>query len=94
MNAYPAEILEDHRRLSAWITELSQRYGKDIMIRLIAPMSGVGVWKSLRYWIRKYPAFVVNGKNKYIGWDQQALDTILARALHRMEKCAEIKKGA
>ncbi len=81
MNEYPAELLDEHRRLSAWITELSQRYGKDIKIRLIDPQSGLGVWKLLRYWIRGYPAFVVNGKEKYIGWDKDALDTILQRAL-------------
>ena len=81
MSAYPADVLADHCRLSAWIAELSQQYGAQIMIRLIDPLSGLGLWKALRYWIRRYPAFVVNGKEKYSGWDQRALAMMLQRAL-------------
>ena len=59
MREYPTDMLEDHIRLSDWVTELSQRYGQAIEIRVIDPQSGLGLWKSLRYWVREYPTFIV-----------------------------------
>jgi len=41
---------------------------------------GLGLWKSLRYWVRKYPTFIVNGKKKHTGWDKDALECVLQRA--------------
>jgi hypothetical protein len=79
MGEYPTDMLQDHIRLSEWVVELSQRYGPDIEIRVIDPQSGLGLWKSLRHWVRKYPAFIVNGKKKYTGWDKDALERVLQR---------------
>ena len=79
MDEYPTDMLQDHIRLSEWVVELSQRYGPDIEIRVIDPQSGLGLWKSLRYWVRKYPTFIVNGKEKYTGWDKDALERVLQR---------------
>jgi hypothetical protein len=79
MGEYPTDMLQDHIHLSEWVVELSQRYGPDIEIRVIDPQSGLGFWKSLRYWVRKYPAFIVNGKKKYTGWDKDALERVLQR---------------
>jgi len=54
-------------------------YGPDIEIRVIDSQSGLGLWKSLRYWVRKYATFIVNGKKKYTGWDKDALEGVLQR---------------
>ncbi|RME89510.1 MAG: hypothetical protein D6770_04300 [Anaerolineae bacterium] len=91
MQEYPPEMIEEHIRLSDWIAEISQRYGADIEIRLIDPQSGLGLWKAIRYWVRKYPTFIVNGKEKYTGWDRDALDAILQRALHA-EKAGQVEQ--
>jgi len=77
MQEYPSELLEDHVRLSDWVMELSQRYGAGIQIRVIDPQSGLGLFKSLRHRVRKYPTFIVNGKAKYTGWDTVALEGLL-----------------
>ena len=37
----------------------------------------MGLWKSLRHWVRTYPTFIVNGQAKYAGWDLGALDALL-----------------
>jgi hypothetical protein len=85
LREYPAEMEAEHRRLSAWIAAIAQQYGQQITIRLIDLQSGLGLWKSLRYWVRQYPAFIVNGKTKYIGWDHHELDGILQKALSQQE---------
>jgi hypothetical protein len=80
MKEYPADMLEEHIRLSDWVVELVQRYGPDIRIRVIDPQSGLGLWKSLRHWVRKYPTFIINGREKYSGWDQGSLDAVIQKA--------------
>jgi hypothetical protein len=81
MQEYPPELLQDHMRLSDWVMELSERYGRGIQIRVIDPQSGLGLYKCLRHRVRKYPTFIVNGKAKYTGWDRAALETLLRDAL-------------
>jgi hypothetical protein len=78
---YPPDLLQDHIRLSEWVMELAGRYGPNIQIRVIDPQSGLGFFKCLRYRVRRYPTFIVNGKAKYTGWDKAALETLLQEAL-------------
>jgi hypothetical protein len=33
-----------------------------------------GVFKTLRYRVRKYPAFIIDGKELVVGWDRAALE--------------------
>ena len=79
-NEYPAEMLAEHARLSAWIAEIVERFGDRVEIRLIDPQSGLGFLKSLRYWVRRYPSFIINGK-KLTGWDRERLEALLAQAV-------------
>jgi hypothetical protein len=81
MKEYPADMLEAHIRLSDWVIELVQRYGPDVRIRVIDPQSGLGLWKSLRYWVREYPTFIVNGRQRYSGWDKASLEAVIQRAM-------------
>ncbi len=81
MRDYPADVLADHVRLSDWVVELVERYGPDIRIRVIDPQSGLGLWKSVRHWVRRYPTFIINGRAKYSGWDKESLDTAIRAAL-------------
>jgi len=81
LNDYPAQMLEEYERLSAWIKELADRYGDQILIRVIDPQSGFGLWKSLRHKARSYPTFIINNKQVYAGWDRRSLDELLQGAL-------------
>lgn len=74
---YPPEFLEESHRLATWLEELSARYGPRLVIRLIDPQSLLGFFKSLRHWVRRYPTFIVNGREKYTGWDRKTLEAIL-----------------
>jgi hypothetical protein len=77
LDEYPQNLKEDYERLSAWIIELAHRYGDALRIKLIDPQSLEGFLKSLRYWVRRYPAFIVAGRKEYVGWDKAALDRVL-----------------
>jgi hypothetical protein len=80
MREYPPDLLQDHVRLSDWVIGLSKRYGAGIQIRVIDPQSALGFFKCLRHRVRKYPTFIVNGKARYTGWNQEALEALLQQA--------------
>jgi hypothetical protein len=81
LNEYPEDVKEDYLFLSAWIRELSLRYGKEILIRLTDAQSFQGFYKSIRHRAFRYPAFIINGKRRYAGKDKAQLDRLLQEEL-------------
>lgn len=79
INEYPEDIKEQVLRLSDWIRELTQRYPSQIQIKIIDALSILGIYKKLRYRIKELPAFIVDSRETYSGWDKGALDSILNR---------------
>ena len=74
---YPSDLREEFAKLSDWIRELNRLYKHRLLIKLIDAQSLLGIFKSLRYWIRSYPTFIVEGKETYAGWDKIRLETLL-----------------
>ncbi len=81
LNEYPEDLKEDYLFLSGWIKELSREYGMEILIRITDAQSLQGFYKSIRYWAFRYPAFIINGKKKYMGKDKVRLDSLLREEL-------------
>jgi len=79
MDEYPPDLKEEYIKLSDWIRELNRLYKHRLMIKLIDVQSLLGIYKSLRYRIRKYPTFIVEGKETYTGWDKTQLESLLDR---------------
>jgi hypothetical protein len=77
MNEYPLDLREEFINLSDWIRELIRLYKHRLLIKLIDAQSLLGIYKSLRYWIRAYPTFIVEGKETYSGWDKNQLEGLL-----------------
>ena len=75
---YPPEIVEQAEHLAAWLQELSAQYGNHLHIHMVDPQSVEGFFKSLRYWIHQYPAFVVNRREKVAGWNPTDVERLLA----------------
>ena len=79
MDEYPADLKEEYTKLSNWILELNRLYKHRLSIKLIDVQSLLGIYKSLRYRIRTYPTFIVEGKETYSGWDKSQLESLLDR---------------
>ncbi|MGD2205422.1 MAG: hypothetical protein PVH17_01470 [Anaerolineae bacterium] len=77
LDEYPQEWQEEYQRLADWVYDLADRYGDEILIKVIDPRTPEGLLKSLRHWVRQYPTWVVNGKKRAVGWDRQALEAAL-----------------
>jgi len=79
MEEYPPDLKEEYAKLWEWIRELTRLYKHRLLIRLIDVQSPLGIYKSLRYRIRTYPTFIVEGKEIYAGWEKNRLESLLDR---------------
>ncbi len=77
LEEYPPDWQEDFQRLSALILDLAARYGENILIRIWDPRSLQGMFKAIRYGVRRYPTFIVEGQKKIAGWDAAAIEQAL-----------------
>lgn len=74
LDEYPAEFQEEFRKFSSILITLSEHYADKVQIRIWDPRSLQGMVKSIRYGVRRYPTFIVNGRNKFAGWDTSPLE--------------------
>lgn len=77
LEAFPPEWQADFHRLSDFILDFSQKYQQQIQIRIFDPRSLQGMGKAIRHRIHTYPAFIVSGKKKVVGLDQNRLAEFL-----------------
>jgi len=77
LGEYPQDLLEEHQQLSTLVVELINRFQDGITIHIIDPQSLQGIFKSIRYRVRKYPAFIIDGNELILGWDRAALDSAI-----------------
>jgi hypothetical protein len=76
-NEYPEDWKAAVGYLSDWIREISSLYKHRIRIRIIDAMTPLGLWKQIRYRVFRFPAFVVDRRQSYIGWDPGELEALI-----------------
>lgn len=74
---YPAEFREEFVKLCDLLSDLRRLYRHRIRIRLIDAKSPLGLYKSVCHSIRRYPAFIIEKKDVYSGWDRGRLEELL-----------------
>jgi len=77
INEFPKEWKEEYLRVSNWAKNAAEQFGRGLVITIIDPQSLVGMWKALRYGIRGYPTMIIDGREKFTGWD--VVDDVYAR---------------
>ena len=76
-NEYPDEWKLAVNRLSKWLREISYLYRHRLQIRVIDAQSPLGLWKQIRYRLFRFPAFIIDEKRTYIGWDSDQLEALI-----------------
>jgi hypothetical protein len=76
----PADLAAEFHLLSDWARELPKRFGARVTVRLVDAASMEGFFRSLFRGLRRYPAFVVDGR-KYVGTDFSRVDALIAETL-------------
>ena len=77
ISEYPEDWKEAVAYLSDWIKQVSSLYKHRVQIRVIDAQSPLGFWKQIRYRFFRFPAFIVNKKQTYVGWDPKGLEALL-----------------
>ncbi len=77
----PEDLQREYAAVSDWVRELFARYCDRVVVQVIDAASLEGVWKSLRYGVHRYPAVIVDGRDKSIGTDFSPADASIARRL-------------
>ena len=80
-SSMPPEMMKEYRDLSDWVMDAVERYCGRVVIKVIDATSIEGVFKSLRYGVRKYPTVIINGKDKHIGMDFKGAEGMINRQL-------------
>ncbi len=83
LDSYPDEWKESADYLSNWIRDISKLYRHRIKIRIIDAQSPLGLWKQLRYRVRKLPAFIIDSRRTYMGWDNRELENIIDQEIRK-----------
>ena len=66
-NSLPQDLIRDYEKLSEWVREMFQLHCDNIALKVIDAASIEGVYKSLKYRARRYPAIIVNGTSRFLG---------------------------
>jgi hypothetical protein len=66
-NSLPSDLIEEYQTVSDWVREMFRLHCDQILMKVIDAASIEGVYKSLKYHARRYPAVIVNGEARFIG---------------------------
>lgn len=79
--ALPSDLAAEYTAIADWVGEAHARYGDRLEVNVVDVASVEGVVKSIRHRTRRFPAFVLDGSERIIGFDRQRLDAALAQRL-------------
>ncbi len=66
-SSLPEDIAQDYAAVSDWVKDIFKTYCDGIIVKVIDAASVEGVYKSLRYNARRYPAVIIDRSSRFIG---------------------------
>ena len=66
-SSLPADLMKEYLALSDWVRELFRVHRTRVVVKVIDAASVEGVFRSLRYSTRRFPAVIVDGKARFHG---------------------------
>src|SRR3989442_2302462 len=63
--ALPPDLAHDYQAVSEWVRALTAHYGGQVIVKVVDPASGEGLYKTLPYRLRRYPAGIVSGHDRW-----------------------------
>jgi hypothetical protein len=66
-SSLPEDLQREYLAVSDWVREMFRVHCDRLIVKVIDAASVEGVYKSLKYGTRRYPAVVINGKSRFMG---------------------------
>lgn len=66
-SSLPEDLAREYQAVSEWVKGIFQVYCDRLIVKVIDAASIEGVYKSLRYNARRYPAVIVNQQARFTG---------------------------
>jgi len=85
LDSFPPDWQKDFIQLSDLVELIARKYGDQVIIRLYDPRSIQGLAKSVRHGIRRYPAFLIEGKTRLFGLELEPIERAILAAQPRVE---------
>jgi hypothetical protein len=82
-SALPADLQAEYAAISDWVQAAFDRYGERLTVKVVDAASIEGLIKSIRYRVRRFPAFIIDGSERLVGFDAGRLDRALAQWFSR-----------
>ena len=73
----PPDLQAEYDEIAAWVADAQARYGSRLTVNVVDAASMEGLWKSLRHRARRFPAFILDGRERVLGFDRARLDAAL-----------------
>jgi hypothetical protein len=80
-NALPADLQAEFTAIADWVNQAFARYGERLQVKVVDVASVEGVIKAVRHRARRFPAFIVDGEERIVGFDPDVLNEALERRL-------------
>ena len=85
-SALPPDLQAQYEDIGGWINDVRLRHGDRIRFDVIDAASIEGLVKSIRHRSRRFPVFVINGKERFAGeFNRDQLNGALERTLQARE---------
>jgi len=84
-NALPDDLQTEYAHISDWVQRAFDRYGDRLTVKVVDAASIEGVFKAIRYGSRRFPSFIIDGQERFVGFDRHRLDVALAQRLEGRE---------
>jgi hypothetical protein len=78
--ALPADLQAEYAAISDWVARAFDRYGDKLTVRVVDAASIEGLIKSIRYRVRRFPAFITGGI-RIVGFDAARIESAVAEQL-------------
>jgi hypothetical protein len=66
-SSLPRDLFQEYQAISDWVQEMFRLHCDRLIVKVIDAASVEGVIKSLRYNARRYPAIIINRREKFVG---------------------------
>lgn len=78
-DALPADLAREYQAVSDWVHRLLRRHGAALRIDVLDAASIRGFMTSLRHRLGRYPAVIVDGRDRWTGLDFDEIDALIDR---------------